>query len=225
MPTRHPLANATLLSATALLVSACGNTGPADEMRASTAAEEIAPAAAAENSALQAVRSATDKYRDVEVALAEGYIPDPTNMCVTAPMEGLPSQLGNMGIHYFRPDLLGITETQPRIDGNGTHTDFQRPGVLIYEPQPDGSLELVAVENLVFEAPWKAAGNEGAPSFQGLEYYHMIDNPRTPDVDEAHGFEPHYELHLWLYRDNPAGVGSQFNPRATCEHHRMGGQA
>ena len=29
---------------------------------------------------------------------------------------------------------------------------------MIYEPQADGSLELVGIENLVFQAAWKAAG-------------------------------------------------------------------
>ena len=47
----------------------------------------------------------------------------------------------------------------------------------------------------------------------------MIDNPLT-EVDEAHSFEPHYELHFWLYRENPHGMFSPFNPRATCEHSR-----
>src|SRR5690606_26554246 len=95
---------------------------------------------------LAAVREATERFRDVKVALAEGYIPDPMNVCDGAEMLGQPASLGFMGIHYLRPDLLQITATQPRVSGNGIHTDFLRPGVLIYEPQADGSLELVAVE-------------------------------------------------------------------------------
>lgn len=166
---------------------------------------------------LAEVRAQTERFRDVSMALAEGYIPDPTGMCVTAPFEGQPRQLGAMGIHYFRPDLLGITAVEPRVDGVGTHTDFTSPGVLIYEPQADGSLELVAVENLVWARPWREAGNESPPEFEGQEYYFMIDNPLT-EVDEAHGFEPHYELHVWLYRENPLGVFMPFNPAAGCTH-------
>jgi quercetin dioxygenase-like cupin family protein len=168
---------------------------------------------------LGAIRRATERFRDVSVALAEGYIPDPTGMCITAEMEGMPSQEGGMGIHYFRPDLLGITAVEPRVNGTGVHTNFMQPGVLIYEPQADGSMELVAIENLVFAEAWRAAGNNAAPSFMGHQYYRMIDNPLTDDVDEAHGFEPHYELHMWLYRENPNGLFAQFNPAATCEHH------
>jgi hypothetical protein len=169
--------------------------------------------------ALEAIRVATEKYRDVEVALADGYMRDPMDMCVTAEMEGNPRQLGEMGIHFFRPDLLGITEVEPRVAGVGTHEDFRQPGVLVYEPQPDGSLELVAVENLIFDAGWSERGADGPPEFMGMQYHRLVNNPLT-DVDEAHGFEPHYELHLWLYRENPRGPFTPFNPDVTCAHHQ-----
>jgi len=168
---------------------------------------------------LDDVRAATARFRDVEVALAEGYIRDPGNFCDGAGAMGLPAELGAMGIHFFRPDLLGISgPPNPRVDGNGTHTDFLRPAVLIYEPQQDGSLELVAVENLVFLAAWAAAGNKQAPSFQGVAWDRMEDDPATP-LDEAHMFAPHYDRHVWVWRENPNGVFAQFNPAVTCEHH------
>lgn len=166
---------------------------------------------------LAEVRAATERFRDVSVALAEGYI-TPDSMCETAPMMGRPASDGAMGIHYFRPDLLGITAPpNPRVDGDGTHTDFRTPGILIYEPQADGSLELVAVENLVFREAWRAAGHEEPPSFHGVAYDSMADDPAT-ELDEAHMFEPHYDRHVWIYRDNPAGVFAPFNPNVTCEH-------
>ncbi|MDX1531254.1 MAG: hypothetical protein R3362_06985 [Rhodothermales bacterium] len=169
---------------------------------------------------LAAVRAATERFRNVEVALAEGYVRDPMNLCETAEMMGRPAVLGAMGIHFFRPDLLGITETSPRVDGVGTHTDFLVPSILIYEPQPDGVLELVAVENLVFKAAWDAQHAE-MPSFHGVPYDHMEDDPSTA-VDEAHLFEPHYDRHVWIYRENPNGVFAPFNPAVTCEHHAPG---
>jgi len=176
-------------------------------------------AAAAEPS-LDQVRAATERYRDIKVALAEGYIADPENICDTADMMGRPASDGAMGIHYFRPDLLGISgPPNPRVDGNGTHTDFLRPGVLIYEPQADGSLELVAVENLVFVKSWHAAGNATPPSFQGVAYDLMADDPATK-IDEAHMFEPHYDRHVWLYRENPRGLFAQFNPNVSCKAHK-----
>lgn len=169
---------------------------------------------------LDAVRWATERFRDVQVALAEGYIRDPFDLCDTAEMMGRPAELGAMGVHYFRPDLLGVTgPPDPRVTGTGTHTDFLVPAILIYEPQADGSFELVAVENLTFEAAWESAGNVDPPSFQGVPYDHMADDPATP-TDEAHMFEPHYDRHVWIYRDNPSGVFAPFNPAVTCEHHQ-----
>jgi hypothetical protein len=167
---------------------------------------------------LDSVRTATERFRDVKVALAEGYIADPMNVCDTADMMGRAKELGAMGIHYFRPDLLGITAPpSPRVDGNGTHTDFLKPGILIYEPGADGSLQLVAVENLVFAKAWHEAGNQRPPSFHGVEYDSMKDDPATA-IDEAHMFEPHYDRHVWLYRDNPNGMFAQFNPKVSCAH-------
>lgn len=178
-----------------------------------------APATPPGEPSLEEVRALTAKYQDVSVALAEGYLRDPANMCDTAPMMGRPAELGAMGIHYFRPDLLGISgPPDPRVDGNGTHTDFRRPAILIYEPQADGGLKLVAVENLVFAKAWHAAGNARPPSFHGVEYDSMKDDPATP-VDEAHMFEPHYDRHVWLYRENPNGVFAQFNPNVSCDAH------
>lgn len=169
---------------------------------------------------VEQVREATERFTDVEVALAEGYVADPMNLCDTAEMMGRPAEWGVMGIHYFRPDLLGITgPPDPRVTGSGTHTDFLRPSILIYEPQRDGSLELVAVENLVFIDAWEAAGNSARPTFQGRPYDRMEDDPTTA-LDEAHMFAPHYDLHMWLYRDNPRGMFAQFNPNATCQHHQ-----
>ena len=167
---------------------------------------------------LDEIRAATKKYMDVKVALAEGYIADPMNICEMAVMQGRPAEEGGMGIHYFRPDLLGITATEPRVNGTGTHTDFLQPAVLIYEPQEDGSMELVAVENLVFTKAWHAKGNTEPPSFQGVVFDHMVDDPDT-ELDEAHMFEEHYDRHIWVYRDNPNGAFTPFNPNVSCEYH------
>lgn len=173
---------------------------------------------------LEEVRAATARFADINVALSEGYILDPMRLCDTAEMLGHPGGLGVMGVHYFRPDLLGITgPPNPRVNGVGTHTDFLQPGVLVYEPQADGSLELIAVENLTFMTAWEAAGNTVPPSYQGEPYDLMRDDPST-QLDEAHFFEPHYDRHVWVHRANPNGMFAQYNPDATCEHHGDGSQ-
>jgi hypothetical protein len=187
------------------LLAACAPTGPAPGPGEPTLAE---------------VRELTQRFLDVNVALAEGYIRDPFDLCETAEMMGRPAAQGAMGVHYFRPDLLGVTAPpDPRVNGDGTHIDFRQPAILIYEPQADGGMQLVAVENLVFQASWAAAGNSAPPTFHGVPYDTMQDDPATP-ADEAHMFYPHYDRHVWVYRENPSGVFSPFNPAVSCEHHR-----
>jgi hypothetical protein len=171
---------------------------------------------------LAEVKSIAERYRDVNVAKAEGYTTD--NKCTTAAMLGFPDKMGDMGLHYVRRDMLGLPPKPAppgsgRVHGTGTHTDFRKPAMLVYEPQPDGSLQLVAVENLVFASAWHdKLGKKEPPTFRGQPYVLLKDKPETK-VDEAHGWEPHYELHLWLFRDNPNGMFSEFNPRVTCKYH------
>lgn len=201
-----------ILAATALLAGAGASP-------AYPPAPSPAPKSSLDEPTFAEIRQRTKPFTAVEMALAAGYIRDPGNLCETADMIGRPVADGAMGIHFFRPDLLGITSLpNQRVDGTGTHTDFREPGVLIYEPQADGSLVLVAVENLVFKAAWEAAGNTEPPTYHGLSYDLMIDDPAT-ELDEAHMFAPHYDRHVWVHRANPKGVFAQFNPRVTCAHH------
>lgn len=167
---------------------------------------------------LAEVKAAAERYRDVKVAIAEGYTTD--NKCVTAEMLGFPAVNGDMGLHYVRRDLLGLpAKPGPgRVSGTGTYTDFSKPAMLVYEPLPDGSLELVAVENLVFASEWHKT-RQKPPQFRGVNYLLLKDDPATK-LDEAHNFEPHYELHLWVFRDNPKGMFAPFNPTVTCRHHK-----
>ncbi len=74
---------------------------------------------------LAAARQATDKYHDVSVALADGYVP--VSPCVEVP------GLGGMGIHYAKFSLM-----DPFVDP-------LTPEVLLYVPT-DGGLKLVGVE-------------------------------------------------------------------------------
>ena len=169
---------------------------------------------------LDEVRAVAAKYRDVNVAKAEGYTTD--NKCVTAQMLGHPAAMGTMGLHYVRRDLLGLPPTPSppgsgRVHGTGTYADFRKPAMLVYEPQADGSLVLVAVENLVFADAWHKTSGSQPPQFHGRNWPLLRDDPATK-VDEAHGWEPHYEQHLWVFRDNPNGVYSPFNPNVTCAH-------
>jgi hypothetical protein len=171
---------------------------------------------------IEKVRLATEKYNDVKVAMAEGFVPAPPGDCITAAKEGLPPEWGSMGIHYINPKMLKIAGPKPRVHGDSTHTDFMKPAILLYEPQADGSLKLVGVENLVFLNAWKAAGNQAAPTFAGRSYDTMADSSST-EHDEAHNFEPHHDQHVYFAKSaNPKDQLNPFNPSVTCEHFKGG---
>lgn len=164
------------------------------------------------SAAIEAVKAATAKYADVEAALADGYIPDPSGECAAIP------GVGGMGMHYIRPDLLGLLPPGDRVDGTGIHTDFDNPAILLYEPQDDGSLVLVGAENLVFAAAWEAAGNTEPPVFAGRDWDYMENDPNT-DIDEAHGFTAHYDQHVYFRGDDVLAAVQPFHPDVTCMHH------
>jgi hypothetical protein len=148
----------------------------------------------------------------VSTALADGYVRDPLDICETPYHMGRTGESGVMGIHFSRRDLLGIGEDETRLDVSRTHTDFQQPGVLVYEPQQNGSLELVALENVVSAAAWRAEGHDEPPAFGGVEFTYAPD-------DRALSVAAYYDLHVWLYRENPLGRFAPYNPNASCQHH------
>jgi hypothetical protein len=85
---------------------------------------------------LEAVRAATAKYQDVSAAVADGYARDPLDICETPYHMGRTGESGAMGIHFLKRDLLGIGEDGTRLDVSRTHTDFNRPAVLVYAREP-----------------------------------------------------------------------------------------
>ena len=146
---------------------------------------------------LERVRAALEKYQDPYVAVRDGYFS--TVGCVHYPQPGgagrVPYVAGGMGIHFLNPQLVGPVP------------DPMRPAILIYEPDGD-KLRLIAAEWFV---PL-ATGVKERPSVFGQPF----DGPME-------GHEPllpkglhHYDLHVWLWKENPAGLFSPTNSRVTC---------
>ena len=139
-------------------------------------------AQAAANPLADHVRAANDRFKDVSVAVAEGYGPIPCASGV---------QGGAMGIHYVNGDLLK--------DGV---TDIAKPEAVMYEPMPDGSMALVAVEYIAFKGPASLEGQ--------LFSFNSAPN--------RYGLDPFYELHVWAWKPNPTGAFADNNPDVTCDH-------
>ena len=133
---------------------------------------------------LKAVRVATARFHSPEQALRAGYLASPE--CVASP-------LGGMGFHYENPALMA----DPAVD-------VARPEILLYAPDPDGELELVAVEYF---------GDAGAGAMAPRLYGQTFDGPMA---GHHPGMGVHYDLHVWVWQDNPSGTFAQFNPDVSC---------
>ena len=160
--------------------------------------------------ALQQLARQLEPYKNVNFALSNGYrLGNPH--CESRP------GLGAMGYHYVNPSLLGLTApVGGRVNGTGTYTGVNPPGILLYmdDANAAGGKRLVGIELLVFADAWHAI-NKQPPKYRGREYNYMADNPATPQ-DEAHNFMPHYDLHIWLFEHNPSGLYEPWNPALSC---------
>lgn len=185
-----------LAVAGAAMIAACSpDSTTAPDAVVSAHAANGAAALMTEGRALADVRAATAKYHRAEVALAEGYIN--TGECVASPA-------GGMGIHFVNPGLMG----SPAPNGDATF-EPTRPEVLVYEPMHNGQLQLVAVEFLVWRAPWDVAHPTTSPSFLGEAFAKSFGIA-------AHGLPNHYELHVWLWKQNANGMFAEWNPKVSC---------
>jgi hypothetical protein len=131
---------------------------------------------------LAAVRAATARYHRVEVALADGF--EDTRHCVAVPGAG-------MGVHYVHG---------PRVADGAL--DPARPEVLVYEPQADGRMRLVAVEYMIPRPMWDASHPGARPALFGHAFE---DGPMDS-----------YTLHAWVWRHNADGAFAPFNPAVRC---------
>ena len=96
--------------------------------------------------------------------------------------------LGGMGVHWLNPGLV-----DPVFDP-------LHPEALLYEPGPNGQSRLVGVEYIVVDV------GQPAPDFAG----------RAFDVGGTPLPIAHWNLHVWLWRENPSGMFEAFNPDVTC---------
>jgi hypothetical protein len=146
--------------------------------------------AANQSALLKIVRDSTERFKDVNVAIAEGYALQ--FGCVSG------SDSGAMGMHYVNGNLVGAGILDPA-----------RPQIVIYEPMPDGSLKLIGADYLVLANAWNATHTE-MPQMMG-QLFHLFDAPNR------FGLPAFYTLHVWAWKENPNGAFVNWHPQVSCE--------
>jgi hypothetical protein len=139
---------------------------------------------------VQVVREATERFRDVKVAEAEGYAL--AFGCVSG------GEYGAMGLHYVKFPLV--------LDGV---LDPKTPEIVIYEPLPNGRLRLIGADYLVLASDWHAK-NPAPPELMG-QLLHLFESPNR------FGLPDFYTLHVWAWKENPTGMFSNWHAKVSCE--------
>ena len=152
---------------------------------------------------LERARQATAKYRDVEVAEADGY-------------RQVGSNVPGMGVHFIR--TLEVQDF-----------DVEKPPILLYEKDraAPGGYSLVAVSYL-----WTAReGSDGQPLdppfpkslarwhrhanicvLPGLANPHQLTEKQCREQGGQFFAQAPWMVHAWIWKDNPSGVFSPDNP-------------
>ncbi len=146
---------------------------------------------------LAQVRAATARFHRVDEAVEAGYELGWVNGAGVRIVAGCVSHptAGAMGYHYFNEDLMADNAV-----------DARTPEVLVYAPDGDGGLDLVAVEWVVRSALSNPPGVSQPPSVLGMPM-HILVPPPGPAF---------YLTHAWIWKDNPSGMFSDWNPDVRC---------
>jgi hypothetical protein len=134
------------------------------------------------------VRKATQLFHDFALATAPtsqgggGYTTQYPAGCAASPNDGA------QGVHYLNTDL---------VDAN---VELLRPELVMYEPGPNGQMNLVGVDYIV-----PLALSATPPTLLGVPFA-----PLGPPLNV-------WALHIWAWRPNPSGPFALWNPKVSCE--------
>ncbi len=147
--------------------------------------------------AITAVRKALEKYKDPIAAVRDGYYS--TVGCVDFPTGGtehgaMEYKPGAMGVHF-----INMSYVSPKLDST-------KPQVLLYEPVGD-KLVLTGAEWFV---PTEVS--KTPPTILGHQLMGPMEGHAPIMPAELH----HWDLHVWLFKDNPNGMFSATNSAVKC---------
>lgn len=176
-----------LLLAGIVLLGACGG-----EPATTEAAAALAPGTSASSKGpsgvgdeLASLRQLTVTFHDFQAAKDAGW-----NTKITSCMT---SAAGGMGFHYG--NLGYIMDGVARAD---------EPELLLYEPQKNGEMKLVAVEYVV---PFALHPSDAAPPELFGQQFKRVGPPFNL-----------WGLHAWVWQGNPTGTFADWNPNVNCDN-------
>jgi hypothetical protein len=172
-----------LLAGIAILGGCGGTQSPTESAASFNAPIANASFGADVNRDLATLRQVTAAFQQFDKATAAGWKAQITGCMTDA------NGAGGMGFHYGNTDLI-----------NGT-VSVDKPELLLYEPEKNGRLRLVAVEYII---PYTFHSRESAPPVLfGQEF-------KQNDTFQLWG------LHAWVWKENPSGMFASWNPKVTC---------
>lgn len=135
------------------------------------------------NQDLALLRQVTASFHDFTTASNAGWKTQITPCMTDA------GGAGGMGFHYGNTDLI-----------NGT-ASVDKPQLLLYEPEKNGNLRLVAVEYII---PYTFVPRSATP-------------PRlfNQDFQQVDAFQL-WGLHAWVWKENSSGIFAPWNPQVNC---------
>jgi hypothetical protein len=154
-----------------------------------TADKGVAPGesglSASIRSDLALLRRVTAPFHDFDEAGEAGWSAQITP-CMTDP-----GGAGGMGFHYGNVGLI-----------NGS-ASVDKPQLLLYEPEQNGRLRLVAVEYII---PYTFVPRSAEPPVLFGQKFAQVDAFQL------------WGLHAWVWKENPSGIFAPWNPTVNCEH-------
>ena len=144
------------------------------------------------NALVQAVRDATERFKDVAVAENEEY--QLLFGCVTD------DDKGAMGLHWVNLPLV--------FDGG--ELDPTRPEIILYEPLPSGRLRITGADFLVIAKDWDDAHPGNPPQLMG-QLFHRFESPNR------FGLPAFYTLHVWAWKESPSGTFVNWHDNVSCD--------
>ena len=128
----------------------------------------------------------TTPFQQFEKAKRAGWSA-PITPCMSGPE-------GGMGFHYGNTTLI---DGSLRVD---------EPELLLYEPDSNGRLHLVAVEYIV---PYTFHSRSAAPPVLFGQQFKQNDTFQL------------WGLHVWIWKANPRGLFATWNPQVSCANGTM----